>query len=101
MLRIGSFRSKPRGQTVCPDCGKTFNNAAIPVVCNCGYQFPNSNCDISDNNKKPTTDAKIIYGGLVSVRKYPQGANLRIFVDITENKVCWYQVLQLVYVIWS
>jgi hypothetical protein len=44
------------------------------------YQPP----EISKNSAK---DAKVIRNGLASVRLNPQGANLRIFVNITENKV--------------
>ena len=86
MIRIGSFKTRDRGQKPCPDCGHVYNNATIPPICQCGFLLDGS-YDPGEKVKKPPTDAQLIVDGLVSVRQNLRGANLRIFVNLTENKV--------------
>ena len=86
MLRAVSFKRKPAGQTTCRACGRKFNNAVVPSSCLCGFQLGGSYRP-PETPKKSDKDAKVIGNGLASVRLNPQGANLRIFVNITENKV--------------
>ena len=90
MLRVGSLKRKQTGQTTCKDCGKKYNNACVPPSCQCGYML-GGNFKPPGNVKKPPKDAQLILNGLVSVRLNQQGANIRIFVNMTENKVCTYK----------
>ena len=92
MLRAVSFKRKPAGQTTCRGCGRKFNNAVVPPSCQCGFQL-GGNYQPPEIIKNSAKDAKVIRNGLASVRLNPQGANLRIFVNITENKVSNFRAL--------
>ena len=85
MSKLGQFKTKQRGQTKCKDCGNTFNNASIPVNCNCGYQFDSVNQIPKDS--LPNNAALLVGSELASVRLNTKGVGIRIFVNLTENKV--------------
>ena len=82
---LGSLKRKRSGQKIC-ECGKSFNNATIPKCCDkCGFQLGGSH---EPPKVDIFTDAKVIKNlNLASVRLNKAGENLRVFVDLEENKV--------------
>ena len=82
---LGSLKRKRSGQKIC-ECGKSYNNATIPKLCNkCGIHLGGS---YEPPKVDIFTDAKVIENvNLASVRLNKAGENLRVFVDLKQNKV--------------
>ena len=87
MLRAYSLKRKKAGQTICKGCGKSHNNASISNKCDCGYVL-GGNFRPNVKDRRIPGDAKLIQN-LVSVRLNQQGINVRTFVNLSENKVCY------------
>ena len=70
------------GQTICPQCGTIFNNAAVPQRCNkCEFKL-----DGKFKKAEKPLDAKLLTINLASVRTNSVGVNVRTFVEIGVNK---------------
>jgi hypothetical protein len=95
MLRVTSFKRKKAGQTTCK-CGKTYNNQCVPPRCKCGHELGGS-FEPTQTVRKLSGDAKMLHN-LVSVRLNKQGTNIRIFVNLTENKVKLISHINIVFV---
>ena len=80
---LGSLQKKKRGQTLCQNCKKPYNNRSIKVKCD--------NCDAfmggSYLPKEREKDALLITSTIASVRLNAAGVAVRVFVDLKENKV--------------
>ena len=80
---FGFYKSKPKGQTACYCCNLMHNNAHIPRFCSCGAELGGKH----EPARNMLTGAKVINNELVSVRRTRRGTNIRIFVNLMENKV--------------
>ena len=84
---LGSLKRK-RGNPVCPGCQKSYNNRALPLYCT------EDGCDAylggkyTPKDKKP--DAQMITSNIASVRLNQAGIPVRVFVDLEENKVFYF-----------
>ena len=84
MDQLGSLKRKRSGGKRC-NCGKWFSNTKTPKFCDvCGYLLGGSYEPPLDI----FTDAVVIRDVKISsVRLRKTGENLRIFVDLNQNKV--------------
>ena len=86
MISLGSLKRKQAGQRTC-ECGKVFNNFHIPKFCpKCQFLLGGSYEAPPIKEDHPDSVALNKEEGLVSVRLNKAGENLRVFVDLTENK---------------
>ena len=76
-------RKKP-GHTSCNNCGKEYNNNAVPRLCISCNHYLGGKAVLAT---KPTVAAAfLVTAVLASVRQSDTGANVRIFVSIGEER---------------
>lgn len=94
MNELGSLKRKRSGQRKC-ECGKVYNNAKVPGICDvCEFPLGGSYKPQPVNKRIP--DSVIISESeqVASVRKDIAGEPVRIFVDLKQTKVIYITYLK-------
>ena len=80
----GELLKRKAGNKECTGCGKSYNNKSLPKVCS------NSPCKTYPGGKFVAKVCKLaailITAFIVSVRLNEKGPNVRVFVDMGEEK---------------